>query len=124
METVTRLIQAQTKAMTAQAKAVALHHLPTLPCFTGEGTETPEGGFERWIERFQERAQFAGWSPEEQLYQLKSHLDKTAQEVFRMLPDSDKRDIKSTVEALMNRFKPKDIEELRGLGIPPPHSRN
>ena len=53
METVTRLIQAQTKAMTAQAKAVALHHLPTLPCFTGEGTETPEGGFERWIERFQ-----------------------------------------------------------------------
>ena len=115
METVTRLIQAQTEAMTAQAKAVALHHLPTLPCFTGEGTETQEGGFERWIERFRERAQFTGWSPEEQLYQLKSHLNKTAQEVFRMLPNSDKKDIKSTVEALRNRFKPKDIEELRWL---------
>ena len=32
-----------------------------------------------------------------------------------MLPDSDKKDIKSTVEALRNQFKPKDIEELRGL---------
>ena len=45
-----------------------------------------DDGFERWLERFQERAKFVGWSEEEQLYQLKLNLDKTALEVFRMLP--------------------------------------
>ena len=39
----------------------------------------------------------------------------TALEVFRILPDSDKKDISSAIEALKKRFKPTDIEELRGL---------
>ena len=116
LQTMTNLLQAQKEAMAAQAKAVALNNLPSLPCFTGEGKDvTSENGFERWIEKFRERAQFAGWTPEEQLYQLKSHLETTALEVFRMLPDSDKKDISSAIEALKKRFKPTDIEELRGL---------
>ena len=84
METVARLIQAQTEAMAAQAKAAATSssHLPPLPYFTGEGVTSHEDSFEHWVEKFKDRAQFAGWSSAEQLYQLKSHLDKTALEVF------------------------------------------
>lgn len=61
------------------------------------------------------RAKFANWSAEDQLYQLKLHLDKTALNVFRMLPDNDRKSVESATEALKKRLKPADIEELRGL---------
>ena len=51
----------------------------------------------------------------DQLYQLELHLDKTAIDVFHMLPDSDSKDIESAITALGKRFKPGDIVELRGL---------
>ena len=65
------------------------------------------------MQRFRERARFASWSAEDQLYQLKLHLDKTAMDVFRMLPDAESSNIESAITALGKRFKPKDIEELR-----------
>ena len=43
------------------------------------------------------------------------HLDKTAMDVFRMLPDAESSNIESAITALGKRFEPKDIEELRGL---------
>ena len=85
METVARLIQAQTEAMAAQAKAAAITHLPHLAYFTGEGVTSHEDSFDHWVEKFKDRAQFVGWSSAEPLYQLKSHLDKTALEVFQAL---------------------------------------
>ncbi len=54
-------------------------------------------------------------APEQKLYQMKLHLDKTAVEVFRMLPEEDRVDFDWAVEALGKRFRPVDIEELRGL---------
>ena len=102
METVTRLLYTQTEVMTAQAKAVAVQQLPALPPFTGEGRDIQDDHFDRWIQRFRERASFAGWTESDQLYQLKLHLDKTdLEDVF--------------IAAHQKRFKPSDIEELRGL---------
>jgi len=115
VETFTRLLKAQTDVIAAQAKAVAVQNLPSLKCYTGEGGDATNDGFDRWLERFRERAKFAGWSAEEQLYQLKLHLDKTALDVFRMMPDSERETVDSAVTALKKRFKPADIEELRGL---------
>lgn len=85
MEVLNKLVQVQTDVMAAQARATAVQNLPSVGCFTGEGGDTADR-FDGWIERFEERAKFAGWSGDEQLYQLKLHLDKSALEVFRMLP--------------------------------------
>ncbi len=115
MEYVTKLLKVQTDVMAAQARAVAVQNLPGLPYFTGEGTGDTGNGFDRWLERFRERAEFAGWTAEEQLYQLKVHLDKTALDVLRMLPDYDCGSFEDVVLALKKRFRPEDIEELRGL---------
>ena len=115
VHSMTWLLQAQADAMAAQAKAVALQSLPPLPRFTGEGPDLSDDGFDRWMERFRERADFAGWSESDQLYHLKLSLDKTALDVFRMLPDSDKSGVEVVVAALRKRFKPGGIEELRGL---------
>ena len=67
------------------------------------------------LERFQERAKFAGWDEDNQLYFLKLLLDKTTLETFRMLSDSDKSGIEAAISALRWRFKPGGVEELRGL---------
>ena len=115
IESFNRLLKAQTDVMAAQARAVAIQNLPSLACYTGEGGDATDDGFDRWLERFHERAKFACWSPVDQLYQLKMHLDKTALDVFRMLPSSERETFESAVKALKKRFKPADIEELRGL---------
>ena len=113
--TMTFLLQAQAEAMTARAKAVIVQSLLALPCFTGEGSDAAEDGFDKWIRKFRERAKFAGWSAADQLYQLELHLDKTAMDVFHTLLDSELNDIESVIAALGKCFKPSDIEELHGL---------
>ena len=40
--------------MTAQAKAVGLQGLPSLPRFTSEGNDAIEDGFDKWIRKFRE----------------------------------------------------------------------
>ena len=115
VSTMARLLQAQTDAVAAQAKAVAVQNLPPLPCYTGESSDVVDDGYDKWVQRFRERARFASWSAEGQLYQFKLHLDKTAMDVFRMSPDAECCNIESAITALGKRFKPKGIEELRGL---------
>ena len=53
MQTMTKLLQAQTQAMAAQALATAVHHLPSLPLYTGEKEQAQYEGFDRWLERGQ-----------------------------------------------------------------------
>ena len=115
VDTMTSFLKAQTEAMAAQARAAAAQHLPALASYTGEGKQAVDDGFERWLERFNERSKVAGWTSEQQLYQLKVHLDQTASDVFRMLPESERNTFDKAVAALRGRFKPKDIEELRGI---------
>ena len=82
-----KLLQAQTEMLSAQAQAVAVQGLPALAKFTGENLEAEDEGFDHWLEMFEERAHLAGWTEEHKLYQLKMHLKSTALQVFRMLPD-------------------------------------
>ena len=119
LETIAHLLQAHTEAMAAQDRVVALQHLLLFLSFTWEGKEALDNGFELWLEKFQQLADYAGWSLEEQLYQLKSRLDKTAQEVFRMITEEDKRTIESDLSSLKRRFQPNGIEELCGLEFHP-----
>ena len=83
--------------------------------FSGEGIQSGEDGFDRWLEQFEERAKLVGWSGDHKKYQLKMLLDRNAFQAYRLLPESVNSSYKDTVEALQKRFKPVDIEELRGL---------
>ncbi len=115
MGVMTRLMKAQTDAMTAQARAAIIQHLPPLPRFTGEGQDAVDDNFSKWAELFKERAKFSGWGPDDQLYHLKTHLEKSALEAYGNLPDSSKTDVSSAIASLRQRFKPGGMEELRGL---------
>ena len=115
MQSVTDLLRAQTQAMIAQAQVASLQSLPPLSRYSGEGSQEDDEGIDRWLELFEERAQLAGWTDETKLCQLKLHLEKTAAQAFRMLPVSERQDYKSAAESLRKRFRPIDIEELRGL---------
>ena len=55
--------------------------------FTGENIKIEDKGFDKWFELFEECAQFAGWKPEQKLCRLKVHLDKTAQQIVKIMLD-------------------------------------
>ena len=101
-------VEAHTRAMSAQS-------LPPLKHCSGEGVQSLEDGFDRFIEQFEERARIVGWSEEHRKYHLRMLLDKAAFQTYRLLPDSVKASYSETVEALRKRFKPVDIEELCGI---------
>ena len=61
MQTMTKLLQAQTQAMAVQALGTAVHHLPPLPLYTGEKEQAEDEGFDRWLERFEERSALVVW---------------------------------------------------------------
>ena len=113
--TMTTFLQAQADAIAAHTRATAAQHLPALPSYTGEGKQAVDDGFDRWLERFNEKASVIGWADEHKLYQLKVHLDQTAKDVFRLIPAEEKETFDKAVAALGKRFCPRDIEELRGI---------
>ena len=115
IESMTKLLQAQTQMLAAQAQAVTVQTLPRLPLYSGEESQDEDNTFDRWMERFEERAHLAKWQDEQKLCQLKAHLEKTAQQVFEMMPVEEKSSYHKAVKALKQRFKLVDIEELRGL---------
>ena len=75
--------------MEAQVQAMAAQSVPPLGKFCGEDFNTEEGSFDHWIEGFEERAKITGWSEEQRLFQLKAHLEKTAEHAVRMLPTKE-----------------------------------
>ena len=115
LESLEKFIEAQTKMMSVHARAMTVQNFPPLPQFTGEEIDCEEKSFERWHAKFEERAVLAGWEDKQKLHQLKFLLAKTALRVFEMLPESRRTAYASAVESLKNRFRPIDIEELRGL---------
>ena len=115
MRSFDKFIQAQTKMMQAQANAVAVQSFPPLPMFTGEDIDSDEKRFDKWLERFEERASLADWTDEQRFHQFKFHLSQSALHVFRLLSESERGTYASAVKALKKRFKPIDIEELRSL---------
>lgn len=115
VRSIERYLEKQTQILEVQASGSLLQGLPPLPVFTGENIKTEDEGFDKWFELFEERAQFAGWKPEQKLYRLKVHLDKTAQQIVKMMPDDERKSFDKVVDHLKKRFRPIDIAELRGL---------
>ncbi len=115
IESMTKLLQAQTQMLAAQAQAVAVQTLPPLTLYNGEESQNEDNTFDRWMERFEERARLAKWQDEQKLCQLKAHLEKTALQVFEIMAADEKSSYLKAVKALQQRFKPVDIEELRGF---------
>ena len=64
---------------------------------------------------FEERAGLAGWSKDQRLYQLKVHLQCTALQVFRMMPEQERKEYDTAVKRLKERFHPVDIADLKGI---------
>ena len=71
--------------LVTQTNALAVQSAPSLAYFSGEDIETEEKGFEKWVERFEERALLLAWSDKQKLYQLKSHFSKIALQYFQCL---------------------------------------
>jgi hypothetical protein len=101
--------------MEAQVQAMAAQSVPPLRKFSGESINTDEGNIDRWVEQYEERARVAGWNDGQKLFQLKAHLENTAEHTVHMLPEEEKTSYASVVMALQKRFRSLDIEELRGL---------
>ena len=51
------VLRAQVQAMT---QAAVPQSLTPLACYTGEGSQTDEGGIDQWLEQFEVRAQLVG----------------------------------------------------------------
>ena len=100
VRSIERYLEKQTQILEVQASGSLLQGLPPLPVFTGENIKTEDEGFDKWFELFEERAQFAGWKPEQKLYRLKVHLDKTAQQIVKMMPDDERKSFDKVVDHL------------------------
>ena len=75
--------------MAAQVQAMAAKSVPPLRKFSGEDTDSDGGSIDRWIEQFEERTKVMGWNDGQKLFQLKAHLEKTAEHVVRMLSEKE-----------------------------------
>ena len=114
VQSMAQLMQAQTNMLTAHAPAVAMQNLPALSPFTGEDPQGDEDNFDKWLELLKERGRLAQWSKEQHLCQLRAYLTNTAQQIFRMLTEEERKSYDMAVKALKKRIRPIDIDELRG----------
>jgi hypothetical protein len=53
---------------------MSVQSLPPMKDYSGEGIQSIEEGFDRWIEQFEERAKLIGWSEDLKWYNLKISL--------------------------------------------------
>ena len=67
-----------------------------MPHYSGEGIQSSEEGFDKWIE---ERAKLAGWSEDHKRYYLNMLLDKSAFQTYHLLSD----DVKATYSATKSK---------------------
>ena len=88
LQQVTQLLQAQ-RDTAAQIEVIATNSVPPLKLFSGDDVHTEEGSFDRWLEQFDDRVKAASWNDNQKLFELKSHLEKTAAHVVRMMPSEE-----------------------------------
>lgn len=92
-----RLLKAQTDALSAQTQATAAQHLPPLKSFSGEGGQ------------LREMAKLAGWST------YTSAQVTVRENCSQGLSNVDRGDYERTKTALRNRFK----SGVAMFGVPP-----
>ena len=110
-EMIVKLFETQSQLLAAQMQAATL--LP-LVSFDGQ-CDSNEMEFERWLERFKERARLAKWTEETKLCQLKLHLSKVVDQTFQMLSKDVKSSYERVAEALKKWFQSVEIEELKSM---------
>ena len=103
--------------LAVQTNALAVQSSPPLPLFTGEDLETEANSFDRWLDRFEERATILAWLEKQKCCHIKQLLSRTASQIFDLLLVETRTSYATLVTALKTRFKPVDIEELRGLEL-------
>ena len=54
IESMAKLLKAQTEMLATQAQATVAQGFPPLPHFSGENHQSEDDSFERWIESFEE----------------------------------------------------------------------
>ena len=115
MQQLTQLVQTQTEMVAAQTRAMSAQSLPPMAHYSGEGSQSCDDSFEKWLEQFEECAKLVGWSEDHRRYHLALHLDGSAYQTYKLLPGEVRASYTALVDALKSRFKPVDIEELRGM---------
>ncbi len=108
-------LESQAQLLAMQTNALSEQSAPPLLSFTGEDVEAEANSFERWLDMFEERATVLSWTDELKGYHTKQHLAGTALQVFELLPPAKCSSYGQLIESLKDRFKPIDIEDLRGL---------
>lgn len=101
--------------MAVQIKAVATNAVLPSPMFAGDETYSDDATFERWLERFEDQATAASWTEAQNLFQLESHLVKTALHIVHMMPKAGKEQYATVVSTLKKWLRSLDIAELKGL---------
>ena len=68
MQSLAQLVKTQTDMLRAQTRAMSAQTLPPMTHFSGEGLQSGEDGFDRWLEQFEECAKLVGWSEDHKKY--------------------------------------------------------
>ena len=112
MQQLTQLVQTQTAMVAAQTRAMSAQSFPPMSSYSGESSHSSEEGFDKWTEQFKEHAKLVGWSKDHHRFHLRMFLDGSAFQTYKLLPEDVKASYSATIDS---RFRPVDIEELRGM---------
>ena len=63
-------LESQAKLLAVQTNAMAVQSAPPLTPFTGEDIETEANSFERWLDKFEDRATLLSWTGEQKCYHI------------------------------------------------------
>ena len=96
-------LESQAKLLAVQTNALAVQSAPPLASFTGEDIETETNSFERWLDKFEDRATMLSWTGEQKCYHIKQLLTKGALKVFDLLPSETRSNYSELIAALNDR---------------------
>ena len=111
VEMMVKLFETQSQLIAAQVKDATLLPLAGF----NEQSDRDKLEFERWLERFEDRARLAKWTEETKLCQLKLHLSKVADQAFQMLFKDVKSSYERVVDTLKERFGSVEMKEWKSM---------
>ena len=115
IESMAKLLKAKTEMLAAQAQATVARGSPLCLAFRARTSSPRMIGLSAELSPLRSEHPLAGWSKDQRLYQLKVHLERTALQVFCVMPEQERKDYDTAVKKLKERFQPVDIAELKGI---------